>query len=155
MQNDVSKLLSYYNFINDLIFENYVDLVRIDDFVSGSDKKIYYNNFLFKPKKIINAKSGSVSECFQIFSDYILVKKANVKYSIEYKFIPDSARDLNDNAFFNHHINPQIVSEGIISQFLASKGKYNESEFWHNKFMLNLFKIKCKKDRRLKPVFKI
>ena len=42
IQNDVSKLISYYNFITNLIYENYVELLREDEFISNSDKKIYF-----------------------------------------------------------------------------------------------------------------
>lgn len=153
VQNDISKLLSYYNFIARLICESYIDLVREDEFISNSDKKIYFNNFLFKPIKILSAKSGNLKEYFQIFSDYIVVLKANARYKIEYKYVLDEAKDLNDSNCFCGILNKHILCEGIASQFLASKGRFNESEYWHNKFMCDLFKYKCKKDRRIKPSF--
>lgn len=155
IQSDVLKLISYYNFITNLIYENYVELVREDDFISNSDKKIYFNGFLFRPVKVISVKSTSHDEYFQIFSDYIIVLKSNARYKVRYRYIPDNVRDLNDEIYFKGIVSDQIICEGIVSQFLASKARFNESEYWHDKFMSDLFKLKCKKDRRLKLNYKI
>lgn len=155
VQNDIIKLISYYNFITKTICENYIDLVRVDEFISDADRRIYYNFFIFKPIKILSVKSSKFSESFNIFSDYIMTSKANVKYEIEYKFLPEEVYDFCDKICNKNIISESILSEGIVSQYLASKGKYNESEYWNNKFMFDLFKLKCKKGRRLKPHFKL
>jgi len=153
IQNDITKLICYYNFIVKNIYENYIDLIREDYFISSSERKIFYNNFLFVPIKILSAKSGEKAEYFQVFADYLLVNKANTKYKIEYKFVVDEISDINSPCCYKGVISDKILSEGIVSQFLASKGKFNESEYWNDKFMFDLFKIKCKKERRLKPHF--
>jgi len=154
-QIDVIKLVSYYNYIINLICENYIDLVRVDTFVSDSSRRIYYNNFLFKPIKILSVKSAESSEYFHIFADHILVKNANRKYEVEYKFAPCEVSDFYNEECVKLAISEDVLALGIVSQFLASKGKYNESEYLNDKFMYRLFKLKCNKERRLKPHFVI
>ncbi len=154
-QMDVIKLISYYNYITNLICENYIDLIRIDTFVSDSSRKIFYDSFLFRPIKILSAKSAESPEYFHIFADHILVKNANKKYEIEYKFAPCEVNDFCDEECARLVISEDIMALGIVSQFLASKGKYNESEYLNDKFMYRLFKLKCNKERRLKPHFVI
>ena len=84
-----------------------------------------------------------------------MVSKPNTKYYIKYTFSVEPLKDFSDKQTFGHFLSDDIVVLGVVSRFLASKGKYNESEFWNDKFMYNLFKFKVKKERQLKSNFKI
>ena len=42
-----------------------------------------------------------------------------------------------------------------ICKGLASKEKFTESEFWKNKFLYEIFKLKTKKERRIKSTFSL
>ena len=155
IKTDIFKLITYYNFITKIVYEGYVDLVREDDFISGADRKIYFNNFLFKPIKILTAKSGEKDEYFQIFYDYVVVQKPNMKYKIKYKFIPEEMRDFCDKSYNIYVVSDDVLAFGIVSQYLASKSKYNESEYFNCKFLNKLFNLKYKKERRLKSHFQL
>ena len=95
IQHDVMNLISCYNLIMNIVCDEYCDLIREDCFISDSNGKIYFSNFMFKPLKIIGASTGNIKEYFQVFVDYIVVLKRNSKYPIEYKYSVDELKDLD------------------------------------------------------------
>ena len=47
----------------------------------------------------------------------------------------------------------KVICYGIVSEAFACKNLFNESEFWKNKFLFEIFKLKTQKERRVKSTF--
>lgn len=155
IKNDILKLINCYNFISNFIYEKYIDLVCVDTICSDSDRNIYFDFFSHKPIKIISAKHESIDEYFSIFTNHIQVKTPNKKYMIEYKYVPCEVCNFDDEIICEQGLSDDILAMGIVAKFLASKGKFNESEYWNDKFMFKLFSLSSKKERRLKSHFNL
>lgn len=153
IKSDVVKLIDFYNFVINFIYENYVEIVDNNCVLSDKNGCIFYENLNFKPIKIISVSTENNQDNFLVFPSHIKVSKENYRYNVEYRYVPEERLDLDDELFDCENNNENIVCMGIVSKFLAAKGKYNESEFWNNKFMFELFNKYSKKERRLKPHF--
>lgn len=155
IKSDVLKLINCYNFISNFIYENYIDLICSNLVMSDNNKKIYFNMLEYKPIKIISAEKSNRNEYFSVFANRIEVNSANAKYNVKYKYVPHEVYELDEEVFYKQGLSDDIVVMGMAAKFLASKGKFNESEYWNDKFMFKLFNLSSKKERRLKPHFKI
>ncbi len=151
-KNDILKLISNYNYITNLVCTSLLDVTREDDFISDSNCKIYFNSFLFRPIKIVSV-NNFLSGDFKINNDSVVMDSPNRKYTIRYKFLLEDVNDFKTNFNFCELLPQHVLVLGIISQYLSTKGKYNESEYYYAKFMYEIFNLKNKKERRLKPSF--
>lgn len=156
LQSDVIKMITYYNFVVENIYENYLKAYNIETLVSDENNQIDYSNFKFKPIKILDVKSTlNQSTAHSIHSKYILTNLPNTEFIIHYQYTPNEADDLSDEVFLPLNLNARIIIYGIASEFLASKDQFEKSEFWKDKFLYEIFKTKIKKERRLKSNFLI
>ena len=62
LQNDICRLISYYNFILKSLCENYFPIEITDTISSNKNRKIYYNSFSHEPLKIISVKSNNINK---------------------------------------------------------------------------------------------
>jgi len=154
IKNDVTRLINFYNFIVNSICENYLDLTYTESLSSDFERKIFYHDFYYYPIKIIEiADKNFGHRPFQIKSNFIITNEPNKIYNITYKYVPNAITKLSDCSSLTKTINDNIICFGIASEFLASKGQYNQSEYWKNKFLFEIFKIKTHKERLLKSTF--
>ena len=155
IQNDIIKLISFYNYTVGTLFHDYLDLTYNENLVSDSENKIFYHNFSFQPIKItLVTNQEHKPVCVKVFAGYVLTNSSNTTYNITYKYLPDEINNFTDKLNIPKHL-AKIVCMGMVSEFLASKNLFNESDYWKNKFMFELFKFKTQKERRLKPLFKL
>ena len=154
IQSDISNLIMNFNFIVSAIFEHYLDLIYCDKVASNSSGEIDYNKLSFHPLKIVKVEDESfyvmdfVSRC-----NYLKVCSPNRLYYVSYKFVPNPLGDLTDEvSFFTSEVE-RAVCYGVAGEFLSSNGKYSEANFWSEKLISELFKIKAKKERRVKSTF--
>ena len=155
IQSDVLKMTSYYNYVVSSIFSEYIDLTFNENLISDENNKIHYFNFSYNPLKILLVTDHSHKPvCANIFTGYILTNAPNKTFNVTYKYIPEEITEFSAELNIPKHL-IKIVCYGIVSEFLACKNLYNESEFWKNKFMFELFKHKTQKDRRIKSTFRI
>ncbi len=151
---DIYKMISYYNFISNDIFENYFSLFAKETLTSDENNRIYYSNLIHKPSKIISVKSSQdTSTLFTIYSTFISTNSPNSNYIVEYSYIPDDALNFDDTVTIPINLNIKTICYGIASEFLASKDQFEKSEFWKNKYLFEIFKSKIKKERRIKSTF--
>lgn len=156
IKNDVFRLISYYNFVSKTIFHDYFDMVYKDVLKSDENNKIYYFNFSHEPIKIISVSDSNNNHfCANVFTTYLLTKNASTTYHITYKYLPSDVHELNDNLNLPSSVNKKILCYGIASEYFASKNLFNESDFWKNRYMFEIFKLKTKKERRLKSTFSL
>lgn len=156
IQSDVYKLLSYYNFVVSSIFQNYFELRFTDTLVSDEYNKIQYYNLSFEPLKILSIydeRHNPLSA--RVFSGYILTNSANKTYKITYTHLPEDIKDIDSENEIPKLINKKIICYGIVSEYLASKNLFNESDFWKNKFMYEIFRLKTHKERKWKSTFSL
>jgi len=154
IKNDISKLLCFYNFITNSIYENYLDLVFCEKIMSDSKSSIDYFKFSKNPIKIIKVENENFKPIFfDVKPNCIITNYPNKLLYISYKFLPDAVNDLTDDISYLDRRLIRIVAYGIVSEFLASNGKISESESWNKKFLFELFKLKNNKERRLKSTF--
>lgn len=154
-QNDLIRLISYYNFITNDIFENYLDLITSEKLTTNNEGCISLDNLSNKPKKIISISINGRAICYSLFTTFIRCNYRNTQIEIQYSFLPKQLSLLNDNLPIKHLCIQKTIVYGIVSEFFASKNQYNESEFWHAKFMQELFRLKIKKERRLMSTFEL
>lgn len=155
VENDILRLISYFNFTLDTLCENYFNLINRQSIYSDNNKKIYYINFEKEPLNINKISKNNQAVFFSKYSKYVTVPEANSKYEIEYKFSPDRINDLNQKIKLPQGINRKIICYGIAGEFFASKNQFDKAEYWNNKFMFEIFKSKTSKDRRIKQTFTI
>lgn len=154
VKNEIEKLICFYNFVTSLTFETYLNLTFTEKIHSDLNSKIEFYKFSKQPIKIIKIeKDNGEFVKFVSKSSFILTGVSNEPLNITYNFLPDDVKDFDENINYLDLKTMKILCYGIVSEFLASKGKYSESEFWNNKFLFELFKIKNNKERRLKSTF--
>lgn len=154
IKNDVLRLISYYNFTVSTICENYYELTDTQSITSDENKKIYFYRLNFLPIKIISVFDEYDNPVvFDLFNDYILLSESNKNYNIYYAYVPQSIYNLNDEIQIPEYLCIRLVRYGVVSEFLASKNQFNESEFWRTKFMDEIFRTKNRRERRFKSTF--
>lgn len=155
IKNDIIRLISYYNYTLETLTDNYFNLVNKQTIQSNNNKQINYINFIYNPLKILHVTKNGKPVFFSSYSKYITVPEANVIYEITYKYSPDKVMNIEDKINLPCGITERIICYGIASEFLASKNKFAESEYWNNKFMFEIFKSKTSQDRKVKQTFVI
>ena len=152
-QNDILRLISYYNYTMEKICENYFVIKNSQNLYSDKNRKISFLNLTFEPLKIISVYRNQRPVFFSEYSKYITVPESNSLYEIVYKYLPDQITDLNQKINLPLGVTKKILAYGIASEFLASKNQIDQAEYWNNKFMLEIFKSKTSKNRRLRKTF--
>lgn len=155
IQSDVCRLLSYYNFVISNLFENYFNLSTSQVILSNNLGEISYDEFIYLPININKISCANKQFTYEINTSKISTSLSNELFDIEYNYRPKDALELTDDIILPPFLNNKIVCYGIVSEFLASKDQFDKSEYWKNKFLFEIFKIKVKKERRLKPTFHI
>jgi len=155
VKNDIIRLISYYNYTIETLTDNYFNLINKQTIQSSNNKQINFINFTYNPLKIISVTKNGKPVFFSVYSKYITVPEDNVIYEITYKYSSDKVKDIDEKVSLPNGITEKIVCYGIASEFLASKNKFEESEYWNNKFMFEIFKSKTSQDRKLKQTFVI
>lgn len=156
LQSDVYKLISFYNFIVQSIFQNYIDMTHTENIISDENNRIEFYNLSYEPIEIISVSDDNRSHCCaNVFCNYILTNQSNKKYTITYKYLPEELHDINDKLNIPKLLLKRIICYGIASEYFASKNLFKESDYWKNYFMYEIFKLKTHKERRLKSTFRI
>ena len=156
LQSDLYRLIHYFNFTTNTLFENYFNLTTSQELSADSSNIIYYHDFEYTPVKIL-----SVTDAFgnqnvaTVLTAHILTNKPNSKYSIVYSYLPAELTNLTDELQFPTEKLSKIICYGVVSEFFACKNMYQESEFWKNRFLFEIFKLKTKKERRVKSTFSL
>ena len=156
IQNEVIKLIAYFNFTVSSIFQSYIDLFFTDTIASDENNKIYFYNFTFNPIQIMSVVDEKLNiSSAKIYSGYVLTNSPNKIYKITYKHLPCEIKDLNSDLNFPKILNKKIICYGVVSEYFASKNMFSESNFWRNRFMYEIFKAKTHKERRVKSTFRL
>ena len=154
LQADISKLISYLNFTVNTICEHYLELTDIDKVKSNSEGKIFYHNFHHYPIKIIQVKDEKkFPTVYQVFTNFIVTDRPNRLFYVSYRYVPKLVLKLDEDITLPLKINENVICYGVVSEFLASKRKYNQSVYWKDRFMLEVYKLKVYRERRLKSTF--
>lgn len=153
IRNDILRLINYFNYTFSSLCENYLEITHTQPISSDSNKNIYYYKFDFVPLKIlyIYDEFNNVVN-FKIYSDHILLSESNKTYFVNYKYLPPEISTLDSELKISDTLK-KILSYGVVSEFLASKNLFNESEFWKTKFLNEIFKVRNKRERRFKSTF--
>ena len=154
LSNDITKMISYCNYILNDIFENYIFLNKTQELNSDENNRIYYSKFQSTPTKIISVKTTSnQNTLFSINSTFLTTNAPNQSFLINYNYLQNELKNLNDCLELPINLNIKTICYGISSEFLASKDQYDKSDFWKNRYLYEIFKLKIKKERRLKSTF--
>lgn len=153
IQNDILRLISYYNYTMEKICENYFTIKNTQKLYSDKNRKISFLNLGFEPIKILSVLKNQKPVFFSEYSKYITVPEANSLYEIVYKYLPDQVSNLSQDVILPIGVTTKILCYGIASEFLASKNHIDQAEYWNNKFMLEIFKSKTSKNRKIKKTF--
>ncbi len=154
IKNDVMKLISYYNYVSCSLYENYLKLFFTEKITSNSKSQIEYFVFSYKPIKIVKVEDENLEKVdFKEYPSFIITPAPKRDYYVTYRYSPLNVKHLAENIKLPKDLDERVLCYGIASEFLASKGKFDESEFFNNKFLYEIFKIKSKKERRLKSTF--
>ena len=152
--NEINSLINHYNFVTHSTFEHYLELEKRELIQSNEKAEIVYSSLSETPvliKNVENENSRTVRA--MIKTNCIIVPKPNCFYYVVYNAIPKEAKSLSDDTSYLSRLTEKIVILGTVSQYLACKGKLIESEYFEKKFFEEAFKIKSKKERRIKSTF--
>lgn len=155
IQNDILRLISFYNYTTSLIFNNYIKLINTEVVTTDKFGNIYFDKFIYTPVEIAGLKNKNKQIQYTIYPSHINTTLCNTPLIVSYQYIPKSINKLCDKLFTNDINILNAISYGVVSEFLASKNLFNESDFWKNKFMNKLFELKSNKNRYIKTRFTI
>lgn len=154
VKNDIFRLISYFNFISKTICEDYSLLTETESILSSATGNVELFRLHHTPTKIISVFDLNMNKkSFVVYPEVIKTNVFNEMIYITYNYILPDKQKLTDKLEITKLVPEKIFVYGILSGFLASKNQFEASEFWKNKFMYELFKIKIKKERRLKSTF--
>lgn len=154
IKNDVLKLMSYYNYVVSSVFENYLNIEHTEKVTSNSSSQIEYFVLSYIPVKILKLEDENFTNISFISKPGFLITNApNKEYYITYRMVPPKINSLAENIVLPKPLNEKIICLGVASEFLISKGKFDEGEYLNNKFLYEIFKVKTHKERRLKSTF--
>lgn len=155
VNNDILRLISYYNYVIETLCESYFFVTKKQSITSDKNRKINYLNFSEEPTKILQVKKNASPVFFSEYSKYILVPEPNTSYEITYNYILERKTNLTDQVSLPKGVSEKIICYGIASEFLASKNKFEDADYWNNKFMYEIFKSKASKNRIIKKTYTI
>lgn len=153
LKMDISRMVSYYNYTIEKLCKDYFPMITSQKLYSDNYRKIGLLNLEYQPVKINKVLSNSNEVFFSEFSSYLLVPKINTEYEIIYSYLPEKINNLEDETILPKGVTEKTICYGIASEFLASKNLMSQSEYWNDKFMLEIFKAKTSRDRKLKQRF--
>lgn len=153
VQNDVLRLISFYNYITASVFDNYLELVETENIVTDSIGNLYLSKLSKTPTKIVKLKHHNTAIRYIIYPNCLSTNFTNEEITITYNYLPKEVKDFNDKLFTKDIGILNTLSYGVASEFLASKNLFSESDFWKNRFMFNLFDLRQNKNRYIKPSF--
>lgn len=154
IKNDIYRLISYFNFISKTICEDYSLLKETESILSSPTGQIEFFKFHHTPTKIIAVFDLNMNKKnFLLYPESIKTNVFNEMIYVTYNYILPDKQNLTDKLEITKLVPEKIFVYGVLSEFLASKNQFEASEFWKNKFMFELFKIKIKKERRFKSTF--
>lgn len=153
LTNDILRMISYFNYTLETLCDNYFNITNNQTIYSDKNKKISFLNFAFEPTKIERVTKNGKPVFFSEYTKFITVPQSKTSYEVTYKYLPDPVKDLNQNIILPKGVTEKIICYGIAGQFLASKNLIEQAEYWNNKFMLEIFKSKTTKNRKLKQNF--
>ena len=149
-----AELINRDDILSSLKKINSIDEINNDNLSNDITKMISYSNFQSTPTKIISVKTiSNFNTLFSINSTFITTNAPNQTYLINYNYLPNELKNFDDCLEIPFGFNIKIICYGIASEFLASKDQYDKSEFWKNRYLYEIFKLKIKKERRLKSTF--
>lgn len=152
-QNDILRLISFYNYITKSIFDNYLELTTTENISTDSAGNIYFSKLKYLPIKIIKLEKLSNNVNYIIYPNLLNTSLSNTIINITYRYSPEELKDFKSALCIKDKNIQNTISYGIVSEFLASKNLFSESDFWKNRFIYNLFELKNKKGKYIKPTF--
>ena len=155
INSDIYRLISYYNYIIEILCDNYFNIQQTQSIYSDKNRKINLLNFNYEPTKITCVYKNNRPVFFSEYTKFITVPEANTCYEVTYTYLPDRVTELTSEVELPLGVTQRIVCYGIASEFLASKGNKAQAEYWNNKFMFEIFKSKTTKDRKIKQTFSL
>ena len=155
LQNDTLRLISFYNYVTSSLFNNYVELIVSEQIKTDEKGNVYFSMLSELPCKLLRVENESKSIKFSIYPNSLKTNLSNTNLKITYRYIPKEARDLNSKLFTSNRSILNVICYGVVSEFLASKNLFDESDFWKNKFLFEAFNLKSKRGRHIKPTFTI
>lgn len=152
-QNDILRLIHYYNHTAAAVFEHYIELITSETVSSNNLSEIEYCKLSYEPIKIIEVTDEIGHELkFTTTPFFIKILHPNKLCKVTYHFTPAEIKDFSDPITIPKKVQ-RAIAYAVVSEFLASKELFKESVFWKDKFTNELFKLKQKKERRLKSTF--
>lgn len=154
LRNDISNLVMHYNFIVSAIYEHYLDLIYCDRVASNSNGEIALYKLSFRPLKVLTIEDDDFYKYdFFVRNGRIKVCSPNKLFLVSYKFTPEPVGDLSDELDFFTPDVERAICYGVAGEFLSANGKFSEANFWSEKLLTELFKIKSKRERLLKSTY--
>lgn len=153
IENDILRMISYFNYTMETLCDNYFNITNSQVLYSDKNRKISFLNFTYEPTKIEKVTKNEKPVFYSEYVKYLSVPQAETSYEVTYKFLPEPINNLESNVTLPKGVTTKIICYGIASQFLASKNLTEQAEFWNNKFMLEIFKSKTSKNRKIKQTF--
>lgn len=135
VKNQLNQLMILMNFVMLKIAKDFVQLNFKETIYSDQEGKIYFSKLQKHAIRIKDVKNFLDLSCqFEIFPDHIKVENANTEYKVFYCYSPKSVLTLSDEIELPFGVDYFVVCFGIASEYLSSKGLYDEAEMWESKF---------------------
>ena len=151
---EVQSLISHFNFVSHSTFEHYLEFEKSNLVSSNDNRQIDYSKLSSSPVFIKGVEDENYKKVnYTAKTEFLLVPMANTAYYVIYNAIPDEVTELTSDTSHLSSLTEKIIIFGTVSGYLASKGKFAESEYFEKKFFNEAFKIKSKRERRLKSTF--
>lgn len=143
VKNQINQLIIFMNYVIREIAKDYFPLNFKETISSDQEGKIFYNKLKKTAIRIKDIKNFLDLSChFEIFPEYVKVENPNTEYKIFYCYVPKNINNITEEVELPFGVDYFIVCFGVASEYLSSKGLYEEAEMWESKFLSELKSIK-------------
>lgn len=134
-QNKIDDLIVYLNYVVREVTKEYFPMQHMEVVSSDNQCQIFFTNLskiAISIKDIKNSMGDSVT--FNLYPEFIKVGNQNTNYLIEYNYIPNPIKSVNDSLALPFGLEYFVICYGIASEYSLSRLLYSEAEMWEGKF---------------------
>ena len=96
LKSDLFRLVNYFNFVSNTIFEHYFNLTTSETVKSDASNIIHYHNLQFTPVKILDVYDAFGNHnVATVLTAHILTNKSKSSFTVVYAYLPKELKNKN------------------------------------------------------------
>ncbi len=144
--SEVEKILSCYSLLVGELCDEIEPLVSFQE-LESDDGNFYYENFEFRPTKILKVEENGVNKKFQNLLTHL--KTDAKKITVTYERAPKKPTALEDECEFSNVFSLRVLGSGLVAEYFLTIGLFDEAIVWRNRFEDAIKTYSIKKKRKI------